>query len=308
MQSSRRFELIYDVTIPDIPEKAKWLNIWTPFPTDMPFQEIHSIDVEATCDYEVNFDSKYGNAILHATARIETTTPVNIKIIAQATRHEWSQSKAIKSTNCGNLPINHSHFNRQLAENRHVKITSDISAIALSIAKENHSSLGLARAIYDYVVSTMDYDKSVDGWGQGDSEFACAIGKGNCTDFHSLFLALARAANLPAQFEIGLAFPAGMQEGDITMYKCGYHCWATVFIQGIGWIPVDCSEAAQHEELNDYYFGSIDANRFMLSRGRDIDLSPKQIGEAQNFFTEPYVETDAGTPVYSEKKLAFRDL
>src|SRR5260370_352374 len=47
--------------------------------------------------------------------------------------------------------------------------------------------LAKARAIYDYVIATMRYDKSGSGWGNGDAIWACTAKRGNCTDFHSLF-------------------------------------------------------------------------------------------------------------------------
>ena len=60
-----------------------------------------------------------------------------------------------------------------------------------------------ARAIYDYVLSNMRYDKSGTGWGHGDTLYACSAKKGNCTDFHSLFISMARSQHIPARFEIG---------------------------------------------------------------------------------------------------------
>lgn len=44
----------------------------------------------------------------------------------------------------------------------------------------------------------MSYDTSGRGWGRGDVVYACKVGKGNCTDFHSLFMALALAEGIPA--------------------------------------------------------------------------------------------------------------
>ena len=37
----------------------------------------------------------------------------------------------------------------------------------------------------------MRYDKSGTGWGHGDVLYACDAKKGNCTAFHSLFIAMA---------------------------------------------------------------------------------------------------------------------
>src|SRR5581483_4986888 len=122
------------------------------------------------------------------------------------------------------------HFIRQLSENRSIKFSPEIREIATGITKRASAPLDIGRAVYDYVLEHMDYDKTVEGWGEGDSQFACSTGKGNCTDFHSFFLAIVRACGVPGQFEIGMALPPGMTEGDITFFKCGYHCWATFFV------------------------------------------------------------------------------
>ena len=81
------------------------------------------------------------------------------------------------------------------------------------------------------------------GWGQGDIEWACDKRYGNCTDFHALFIGLLRASGIPARFSIGYAIPTGAG-GDIP----GYHCWADFYVDGVGWFPVDASEAWKHKD------------------------------------------------------------
>jgi transglutaminase-like putative cysteine protease len=134
----------------------------------------------------------------------------------------------------------------------------------------------------------MKYDKTGTGWGHGDVMYACNAKKGNCTDFHSLFIAMARSRNIPSRFEIGFPIPADKHSGEIA----GYHCWAEFFEPKHGWIPVDISEAWKHPEKKDYFFGAHDANRVQFSMGRDLELSPKQEGAPLNYFVYPYVEVE----------------
>lgn len=72
-----------------------------------------------------------------------------------------------------------------------------------------------ARAIYDYVFATMRYDKTGTGWARGDVLHACEAKKGNGTDFHSLFIAMARSQGIPARFEIGFPLPADKRSSEI---------------------------------------------------------------------------------------------
>ena len=108
--------------------------------------------------------------------------------------------------------------------------------------------------------------------------------KGNCTDFHSLFIAIARSRGIPARFTIG--FPLGTAaSGKIP----GYHCWAE-FYSGGEWVPVDASEAWKHPQRRKYYFGHLDAARVAFTMGRDLVLKPPQHGEPLNFLIYPYAE------------------
>jgi hypothetical protein len=63
-------------------------------------------------------------------------------------------------------------------------------------------------------------------------------------------------------------------------------------VDGVGWIPVDISEADKHPDLRDYNFGAQSAKLLKLTHGRDITLVPPQAGEPLNIFVLPYVEVD----------------
>jgi hypothetical protein len=130
------------------------------------------------------------------------------------------------------------------------------------------------------------YKKEGTGWGRGDSDWVCDSRFGNCTDFHSLFISLARSQNLPARFEIGFSIPPDQHEGKIS----GYHCWAWFYLDGRGWIPVDISEADKHPDMKDYYFGNLTVDRVMFSTGRDLELVPKSGTAPLNFFVYPHIE------------------
>jgi transglutaminase-like putative cysteine protease len=171
--------------------------------------------------------------------------------------------------------------------------------LAVKVTHGNTQPLDKARAIYDYVFATMRYDKSGTGWGRGDVLYACDAKKGNCTDFHSLFMAMARSQSIPARFEIGFPLPPDKRSAEIA----GYHCWSDFYIDGKGWIPVDISEAWKHPEKREYFFGSHDVNRVQFSMGRDLRLNPAQDGKPLNYFVYPYVEVDGHE--YSNVALAF---
>ena len=180
-----------------------------------------------------------------------------------------------------------------------VPVTGLPADLAAKVTQGKTQALDKARAIYDYVFTTMRYDKTGTGWGHGDVLYACDAKKGNCTDFHSLFIAMARSQGIPARFEIGFPLPPNQHSAEIA----GYHCWSDFYIDGKGWIPVDISEAWKHPEKRDYFFGSHDVNRVQFSMGRDLRLSPPQDGKPINYFVYPYVEVDGRE--YPNVALAF---
>lgn len=166
--------------------------------------------------------------------------------------------------------------------------------------------LATAKELYSLVNGMMRYAKDGTDWGRGDVNWVCDSRFGNCTDFHSLFIALARSQKIPARFEIGFGLPPKRGSGEIA----GYHCWAKFKPEGKGWIPVDISEANKTPLMADYYFGNLTEDRVTFATGRGLTLSPKQEGPPLNFFVYPYVEVE-GKPYAPEKvkrRFAFEDV
>ena len=173
-------------------------------------------------------------------------------------------------------------------------------ATAEDVTRGKQSAMERGRALYDHVFKRMKYDKSGTGWGRGDAVYACDSRTGNCTDFHAYFIALARAAKIPARFAIGYTIPADKDEGAIA----GYHCWAEFLADG-KWIPVDISEASKHPELADYYFGHHPANRFEFTQGRDLVVEPAPASSPINFLVYPLLDVD-GKVVKTENEFSFK--
>ena len=155
-----------------------------------------------------------------------------------------------------------------LGPDRRVPIDGRIRSWAQETVAGELTDLDKARAIYDYAVTNLRYDKSGSGWGQGDIYWACDEKRGNCTDFHSLFIGFNRAVGIPAKFEMGFPIPLDRDRGEIA----GYHCWSHFFVERYGWIPVDASEAHKQPDKREYFFGAHDENRVLFTVGRDLVL------------------------------------
>jgi transglutaminase-like putative cysteine protease len=174
-----------------------------------------------------------------------------------------------------------------------------IGEIARDVAGGKPNDLMRARALYDHVIEKIRYARYGPGWGRGDAVYACDVRTGNCTDFHAYFIALARAAGIPARFAIGASIPSERNDGGID----GYHCWAEFFADGRWW-PVDVSEGDKNARLASYYFGHHPANRIELSRGRDLVVEPGPASGAINFLAYPVLEVE-GRPVRVPAEFTF---
>lgn len=300
MQSagSRSFSIDYVGKISAIPEGAKKLRVWMPVPQDSTAQTVR--ELRFSMFPKISTEPKYGNKI----AYWEIDNP---KSTNELTMHFVCERKVV-ILDLGKLATDGHEISAQPAEftgpDKLVLVDDEMRKLAVGITAGKQTTLEKARAIYDYVLEKMTYDKNHDGWGLGSTRHACDVGKGNCTDFHALFNSLCRASSIASGFEIGLYLPyeKGKQET-----LGGYHCWAFFRVPGKTWVPVDCSEADRFAERKEFFFGGHTSNRVTLSTGRDITLAPKQDGEPLNYFLNPYAEAD-GKPVKAEKTWSFRDL
>jgi transglutaminase-like putative cysteine protease len=298
----RNFEFTYVTRIPSLPADAKTSRIWIPLPQSDAYQTISDLKIESPFAYGKHRDTEYGNeyAYLEIPAA-KGAAPAEVRLRFDVVRREHRESPDAQ-TNAMRERGGAGELKRFLEPDRRVPLAGTIAELSAQETRGIQEPMAKARAIYDYVIATMRYDKSGTGWGNGDAIWACTAKRGNCTDFHSLFIGMMRAAGIPARFEIGFPLPEDQHAGSIA----GYHCWAEFYVAPYGWIPVDASEAWKHPEKKNYFFGAHDDNRVQFTVGRDIRLDPAQQGEPLNYFIYPYGELD-GKPLALESKFSFQD-
>ena len=232
-------------------------------------------------------ERKYGNSVLFLTLDPQDSEKT-IELRFQIQRLE----KAVYEEQIPDL-------SQYLNPERLVAADERFPNIAREVVKGKKGDLVRARALYDHVIDRMRYMKYGSGWGKGDAVYACDTRTGNCTDFHSYFIALCRAVGIPARFAIGAAIPSERNEGGID----GYHCWAEFYTDGWWW-PVDISEGDKCSGLSTYYFGHHPANRIEFSRGRDLVLEPGPDSGPINFLAYPVLEI-GGKPTKVKVEFSF---
>jgi len=317
--SSRRTlttQLTYKATIPEVPSGTKTLNLWLPLPFNSEWQSVDDIVVEGTEQYKLTQDRQYGNRMVYIMSE-NPKTPVAITVKFVVKRKEVH---VLASSSHGRVEngsgTTEKRWSRYLKPDAHVPVGGRFGEIAREVASDKKTVLDKARALFEHVVATMQYDykKESPRLGEGDVPFVCDYKKGNCSDLHSYYISLARSLGIPAVLEYG--FPlAGIplpnplpKEGKIG----GYHCWTWIYQTDIGWMPLDASDArrwldSNRPDIKEYLFGSLVLERSAVafSRGRDITLEPPQKADPLNNFIYPYAEAD-GKPVKVNWDLSYR--
>lgn len=302
---SRTFRFTYNFSVKDIPAGAKRVRVWIPVPQTDQYQTVRVLSVKAPVETRMTQEPEYGNRMIYAQIPNSAARKAEFTIEYKITRREYSRGSYAQLERKDQMPsVVSVSMNRLVAPDSLIPTDGKIKALATEVTGSKTGTVAKAKAAYDYLFTTMRYDKTGSGWGRGDAVWACDAKHGNCTDFHSPFIGMLRADGIPARFDIGFPLPENKDKGDIA----GYHCWAEFYARKTGWIPVDISEAWKAKEKEDYFFGSVDANRVQFSTGRDITLSPKQDGSALNYFVYPYVEVDGKPHDKLDKQFSFEEV
>lgn len=299
---ARSVRLSYSFTVRDLPASAERVEAWVPLPREHEFQTLEGFSLVEDYPAVVVEDETFGNRFLKldlgAATGSASESSLTATLEAAVTRRGYSAWHGSTAAGLGPQPLE-----RYLQPNRLVPIDGFIADEARRVVGDAGKPLEKARRLYDHVVETLDYNKSGEGWGRGDAVYACDVRSGNCTDFHSLFIAEARAVGVPARFAIGFPLPAEESAGTVP----GYHCWSEFWLDDYGWVPVDASEAHKRPEMHEFFFGGLDANRVEFTIGRDLDLPGASVA-GLNYVVYPHVEVDGEVHEAVETEFSFRSV
>ena len=182
---------------------------------------------------------------------------------------------------------------------------------ARQITRGSRTPLSRARAIYDWIVENTFRDPAIRACGTGDIRWMLQSGSlgGKCADLNALFVGLCRAVGLPARDWYGIRVAESQQfkslgrSGDITAAQ---HCRAEVFVESIGWVPVDPADVrkvaleehpgatladADVRRARELLFGSWEMNWVAFNDGHDVRL-PDSAGKPLPFFMYPQLEVN----------------
>jgi hypothetical protein len=243
------FEVRHELNVM-VPDGAQKVRVWFVLPQDEPIpgdgtapaQQVRDLQIAAPYPYRVERDSE-GSKVLY----LETQNPrekalqiVETFVVTRAeVRTDIDPSKAKPLTDA-----DRARLAPYLAANKHVVIDDEIRTLADQIVGNESNPVLAARKLYDWVLHNVDYwvkdPKNKKASPVGSTTYCLTFRTGNCTDFESLWTSLARAKGIPTRIVYGSFFKPDLNGNDVDQ---SYHCWASFYAPGLGWIPHDVAVA-----------------------------------------------------------------
>ncbi len=305
--SERAGTVTYSIDV-NAPADAKTVKLWFPYPTSDPNQTITNLKFRGNySSFSLSREPESGALYLYTEwlgPMPERTLTVDFHI--RATERRAAKLGEGRDT----VPP---EAQKYLESDFWIPSGDrEIVALARKVTAGRTGALAKARAVYDWVVDNFRRDPNVAGCGLGLVDAALAARSGKCADISSVFVAIARAAGVPAREVFGLRL--GRQR-DVDISD-GNHCWAEFYLPGSGWVPVDPADVVaymsakdfdrvQAQRYREYYFGAVDEFRMVLHKGgRGIAFVEGNV-QRVNYFMYPYAEVD-GKPLDYCRPRAFR--
>jgi len=288
----RHLHLDYRCEVSGLPEGAKTVDLWIPIPSTDERQTVKWLNEKELAAGRVTQDKTFGNRLYYRRFdAFDSATPISVNLSFDVDVREQTV-EAAKKLIATSADVPTAEFEPYLKESRMIPIKGRITELAQTIKLPAGEPLQTGRVIYDYLVDTMVYNYLAPGAGKGDAVWACDSKTGDCSDYNSIFIGVARWRGIPADHVFGPPLPTEKTEGDAK--HC--HCWARFWVKDVGWVPIDPSRADKFPQDRDYYFGTLGSTWVTLTHGRDVVLEPPQQGPPLNMLHGPVAEVD-GKPL-----------
>lgn len=166
----------------------------------------------------------------------------NYHVLSFSTHYSINSSLVASYDRSSYLYMKHTEPEKLIESDR-----EEIMSTAESIIGNETDTHKNVLKIYNFVTKHVHYKAQHDEMG---ALWALNNGVGDCSEYSYLFVALCRAAGIPARIQAGFAFhfPSETTEDG--------HMWAEYYLENYGWIPVDATWRL-FDTLDNRHFSSI---------------------------------------------------
>ena len=250
-------------------EEGELIKIWLPFPqTNLPRQ--NNVEVKyANKSIELNIgthavaymEGKYtANDTTLFAATYEFTTYAEYNALPRRFKHK----KANK---------NNPELQQYLSERApHCLFTDKVKSLADSIVGKEKRPYYQARKLFAAIRELYPWAGACEYSTIANiPEYVIENRHGDCGQVTLLYIAMCRYKGIPARWQSGFMLHPGYDN---------LHDWCEIYIEGMGWIPVDPSFGVQSlgetDEERYFYFGGMDAYRLIINTDWGAELTPKK--------------------------------
>jgi hypothetical protein len=312
---ARLYEIRQTVTLHDVPADAREVRLWVPVPADGAWQQV--LDrrvVEAPPGWRLEKQPASDGEMVF----VQTDARSSIQVVVETTVAR--QAPVFDLAAEGPSDLQPELFAEELRKDAPLMaIDADVAALASKACAGETDPRRKVVKLLDAVADLADHyskDASKPSCGRGAAGDCMKNAGGCCTDLHSLFVAAARASGIPARIQFGYRLKAD-KEG--TEFDPSYRCWVEYFLPRAGWVPTDIVVAdADEPAARAPRYGTLDARRVWLWRGRSLELVPRQAGAPIETMLCGWAEIDGvpvdvlpaadGTPSKLRRTVRFQDV
>lgn len=239
------------------PGMLKSLDIHLSIPRDRVSQELHG-EIQYSDEMNDMPEDQWGQKTAHFHRKnIKAGDCFAASMTVNATLYQVRYYLNPRNTGkIKDIPENIS--NRYLANNEKYQYEHPyIQKVIREVVGDETNPYWITRKLYQYLIDHMYYEM-VGGWNTAPA--VLERGNGSCSEYAFVYIALCRAAGIPARY-VGSV----VVRGDKTSMDDVFHRWAEIYLPGYGWVPVDPSGGDRPGPRGQAdAFGALD-NRFLIT-------------------------------------------
>ena len=266
-EEPHNFEFLFTLSLDESCniEKGEMLRLWLPAPrVDRATQfNVELIDSSSPCQLHLErahasayFEEQYDGESLNVAVKYSFST------YAQYCKEGESNGTENDSDTAKYL--------EQVAP--HTLFSENIKRVANEIIGDERRPYYMGRLLFEAMrerypwASAREYSTI-----ENIPEYVIEHGHGDCGQIALLFITLCRYVAIPARLVSGFMLHTGYDN---------LHDWCEIFIEGMGWIPVDPSFGVQKWGENDeeryFYYGGMDGYRLVVNSDWGGEFEPKK--------------------------------
>jgi transglutaminase-like putative cysteine protease len=260
----QKYQVSYSVKINSTGFNPTDIRLYLPIPSSYDAQkdlEIISISPDPT---KQEVDPVSGNAMVYWQLKGSPAKGSSLDLVEQFSFTAYETNTNIDPASVVPYDTNSDIYKAYTKPEKYIESSDpQIIDLANQLAGDETNPYLLVKKYYDYVIDNVKY--KILNKGLNGAKYLLTNGVGECGDYSSLIIAMARSKGIPARPVVGYWAVSGNDQT---------HVWAEFYLEGTGWIPVDATIGQQSKEKRAYYFGNMDAQRVILSKGFNTRLIP----------------------------------